>query len=191
MRFRTLRVRLLRRINHSWEHSLNFYPRLSLLPPTPLSHVARQGTGNHRNSRIHARAIRPAGRFAADKAPVCLREIEFDSSRNACSDYPIRAHSRLVRQIHVDVGRGAREIERARTREKDRGREARAREEWAGGGDERDREEKTGAGGGRGGRKGDSCTACIYLQTQINTNRTPTPRYRAGTERECSYSGTY
>lgn len=107
---------MLRRINHSWEHSLNFYPRLSLLPPTPLSHVARQGTGNHRNSRIHARAIRPAGRFAADKAPVCLREIEFDSSRNACSDYPIRAHSRLVRQIHVDVGRGAREIERERER---------------------------------------------------------------------------
>lgn len=163
---------MLRRINHSWEHSLNFYPRLSLLPPTPLSHVARQGTGNHRNSRIHARAIRPAGRFAADKAPVCLREIEFDSSRNACSDYPIRAHSRLVRQIHVDVGRGAREIERARTREKDRGREARAREERAGGGDERD-EEKTGARRGEEGRL--MYGVYLFADTDKHEQNTNTP----------------
>lgn len=181
---------MLRRINHSWEHSLNFYPRLSLLPPTPLSHVARQGTGNHRNSRIHARAIRPAGRFAADKAPVCLREIEFDSSRNACSDYPIRAHSRLVRQIHVDVGRGAREIERERER-KIEGEKLALGRSGRGEGTRETEKKRQERGEGGEGREGESCTACIYLQTQINTNRTPTPRYRAGTERECSYSGTY
>lgn len=167
---------MLRRINHSWEHSLNFYPRLSLLPPTPLSHVARQGTGNHRNSRIHARAIRPAGRFAADKAPVCLREIEFDSSRNACSDYPIRAHSRLVRQIHVDVGRGAREIERARTREKDRGREARAREEWAGGRG-RERQRRKDRSEERGGREEGRLMYGVYLfaDTDKHEQNTNTP----------------
>lgn len=81
-----------------------------------------------------------------------------------------------MRQIHVDVGRGAREIERARTREKDRGREARAREEWAGGGDERDREEKTGAGGGRGGEEGRVMYGVyLFADTDKHEQNTNTP----------------
>lgn len=77
-----------------------------------------------------------------------------------------------MRQIHVDVGRGAREIERARTREKDRGREARAREERAGGGDERD-EEKTGARRGEEGRL--MYGVYLFADTDKHEQNTNTP----------------
>lgn len=42
-----------------------------------------------------------------------------------------------------------------------------------------------------GRRKGRLMSACIYLQTQINTDGEPTLRYNTRAERECSYSGTY
>lgn len=80
-----------------------------------------------------------------------------------------------MRQIHVDVGRGAREIERERER-KIEGEKLALGRSGRGGGDERDREEKTGAGGGRGGEEGRVMYGVyLFADTDKHEQNTNTP----------------
>lgn len=80
-----------------------------------------------------------------------------------------------MRQIHVDVGRGAREIERERER-KIEGEKLALGRSGRGGGDERDREEKTGAGGGRGGEEGRLMYGVyLFADTDKHEQNTNTP----------------